>query len=88
MLLKLYKQLFKNHYPDFVRWSQHIPIDTPISSVKLQVPEYIIIDWDSPVKFGKGFLYPVLKVKGQPINNSSDYLGFVDGLYAGHIFRK
>lgn len=88
MLVKIYRQLFKNHYSDFVKWAEQMPVDTPISVIKKQQPAYIIIDWDKPEKIGIGYLYPVIKIKGHNTSRTQDFLGFVDDLYSGLVFRK
>lgn len=79
---------FKDYYSDFKIWLQQIPIDTSISEVKLKLPSFVIVDWENPEKFGKGLLYRVDKIKGHSKSSSVDYLGFLDDLYSGHVFRK
>lgn len=88
MRLKIFEQLFKDYYWDFKTWLQSIPIDTHISIVKEQLPNYVIVDWQNPERLGDGFLYPLLKIKGHRKTNATDFLGFVEDLYSGHIFRK
>jgi hypothetical protein len=69
-------------------WSQNIPIDSPISLVKHQLPDYVSVDWHNPESLGDGLLYPIIVIKGHRKTNSTDFLGFVNDLYAGHVFTK
>lgn len=73
---------------DFKAWSQNIPINTHVSVVKEKIPSYVIVDWQNPEFLGDGLLYPVIKIKGHRKTKSTDFLGFVDDLYLGHVFRK
>ncbi len=83
MLLKKLRNLFKDHYWDFYMWSQTVPIDTHISVVKEQLPDYIVVDWERPTKFGNGLLYEVTYIKGHRKTPIVSYLGFVNELYCG-----
>jgi hypothetical protein len=76
---------FKNYYRDFVQWSLELKFDTHISVVKNDLPGYITVDWEHPKNFGKGLLYPVVKIKGYRRKNIIHFLGFVDNLYSGHV---
>lgn len=88
MFFKKIKAAFKDYYWDFQVWSQSIPIDTHISDVKKQLPNYVTIDWVNPERLGNGLLFRVIRIKGHPKSKSTDFLGFVNDLYSGHVFRK
>jgi hypothetical protein len=80
------KNLFKDYSWEFYLWSQEVPIDTPIETVKSQLPPYAKVDWQNSESLGKGILYPVTWIKGQR-GKTKHFLGFVDGLYSGCIIK-
>jgi hypothetical protein len=78
------KTLFKNYSWEFHLWSMGIAIDTDIEEVKSQLPPFVIVDWQKPVKFGDGLLYQVTWIKGHKMKQKK-YLGFIDGGYGGCV---
>ncbi len=84
----LLTNIFKDYYSDFQQWANELKIYTHISLVKEKLPKYVYVDWENPEKMGEGLLYPILKIKGHRKTKSIDFLGFVNDLYAGNIFRK
>lgn len=88
MLLGKLSTIFKDYYWDFRVWSQNLPIDTHISSVKKLLPHYVTIDWENPEILGNGLLFPITKIKGHTKDKSTHFLGFVNDLYSGYVFRK
>ncbi|WP_207514951.1 hypothetical protein [Longitalea luteola] len=74
--------LFKNHAWEFHCWSTAIAGNKNVEEVKSQLPDYVNVDWQNPVQFGTGILYPVTWIKGHKMKRKQ-YVGFVDGVFCG-----
>ena len=73
-----------------IKWAEAIEKDSTISEVKKQEPDWITIDWESPILLHSEVWYEITYVKG-----SNDILGMrnflvfnVEGKFIGRFARK
>lgn len=84
LLFSLVLNSCQNHYNEFIEWSDNIPKNTPIEMVKKSQPDYVIIDWEKPIKISdEEYEYMVTKIKGTSfqIIEVSNALNFKNNKY-------
>jgi hypothetical protein len=79
----------KNHYNEMINWTDNIPLDTPIDSVKKLQPDFIVIDWNNPNKSDSIKSFTIIKIKGySDVLHMTNTLNFVNEKYIGRFARK
>ena len=79
-----------NYHKDMIEWYNNVPVGTELIIVKENQPDYIKINWESPVIFENGIIrYSIIKIKGDnDLLKMSYFLEFKDNKFIGQFAHK
>ncbi len=73
----------ENNYNKMVDWADNIPIGTDIEQIKLDQPNFLIIDWQNPDTFKNLVLYEINIQRNNDILEMQNFLSFTGNKFQG-----